>query len=94
MADAFQVVPVPGKGLGCVAYRAFATVERLLAERPLLVFGGTLPPLDQQVANLASEEQRAHFYGLAQEESLYGSEKSAAGIAKQMPYPFSTKVDR
>lgn len=91
MADAFQVVPVPGKGLGCVAFRAFATGERLLAERPLLVFGGTLPPLDQQVANLASGEQRAHFYGLAQEESLYGSEKSAPGIAKTNAIPFLHK---
>ena len=87
----FKVVPIEGKGHGCVALRSIRMGERILADRPLVVQGGTAPPLQDALAALTAE-QLEMFWTLTQNESRFGPVKNEGGIFATNAIPFSTRV--
>ena len=85
---AFIVVPIAGKGQGCVASRSFEVGDRVFAEAPILEQGPASNSeaywdevagrLDGAVA-LLSASDRALFLDLSQNEA-FGATKTAAGV--------------
>ena len=83
---AFEVVPIPGKGHGCRARRDIAQGERIFAERPLVEQGPGKPTL-QAAVDALSPVDRGRFFALTQNESKYGTKKSARGIFMTNAHP-------
>ena len=84
---AFSVVPIPGKGFGCIATRDIEQGERILAEAPMIVQGAGMPPLAEVVGALSSHE-RQRFFDLAQNSTRFGDVKTPAGIVATNGIPF------
>ena len=92
----FQVVSIPGRGLGCCATRDIAQGERLLVESPLTVQGGNCPSLERTVATLPLRD-RERFFSLSQNEAIAPGKfwstqqpgaKTPEGIAATNGIPF------
>ena len=75
----FDVMPIAGKGMGCIATRYIAKGERILAERPTVEQSPGKPSLKEQI-NTLSPAQHAAFFELSQNEANWGREKSMQGI--------------
>lgn len=76
----FDIVPIAGKGMGCIATRSISKGERILAERPTVEQSpGISAPLKEQI-NMLSPAHHAAFFQLSQNEAKWGSEKSMQGI--------------
>ena len=76
----FQIVPLTGKGLGCVATRDIALGERLLEEAPAILSGVASPPLSESFANDLRPSEREAYYALSQNTARFGEQKSVEGI--------------
>ena len=92
LPDAFEVRSIDGKGFGCIAIRDIVLGERLLAEPPLTIEGDGLPSIEESVASL-SDAERNLFFGLAQDEQLFGAgtSKDIEGIIGTNGIPFTAK---
>jgi len=86
---AFAVVPIKGKGMGCVALRAISVGERILTDFPLVLLkeGMKEHDLADQIAALSSAD-RTRLFSLSQNELRFGSTLSAAGITATNGIPF------
>lgn len=76
----FDVKPIPGKGLACVANRDISIGERVWAERPLVISGVGAPPLAETFANALRPSEREAYYTLCQNTARFGDQKSVEGI--------------
>ena len=83
----FAIVPIAGKGFGCVALRDIDAGERLYAEEALVVTGVGEPALEESVARLAPKD-RERFFALAQNAERFGERKTAEGIVATNAIPF------
>ena len=98
---AFAVVPVAGKGVGCVATRDIHVGERLLAERPLIAIEhstvarcrGWSGPLEAALCALTSAERQT-FFALSQNSLRFGTEKSMEGVFRTNSMPFRRASDQ
>lgn len=87
VAAAYRVVPIQGKGMGALATRAIGLGERILAEAPLTLQGPGLPALEETVRALPPDK-REQFFELSHAATLYGRQKTVAGIAATNGIPF------
>lgn len=95
LRDAFVVTPIQDKGHGVVAVRDIALGERLLVDAPLTEFEGKWqdsqtsikPPLADALAALGPEGRR-RFFALSQDESRFGTEKTALGVFATNGIPY------
>ena len=83
----FAVVPIPGKGQGCIATRDIAQGTRILLEPPLIVQGAGLPNASEAVSALSAHD-RQRFFDLAQDAPRFGDDKTPAGIVATNGIPF------
>ena len=89
MSDGLAVVPISGKGMGCVARRAYKLGERLLSEAPLIVLtdGMSDDMLDDFAAVLLPDD-RSRLFDLAANPDRFGATKTVRAIMATNGIPY------
>ena len=80
------MLPIDGKGHGCLATRDIEKGERIFAEPPLLKQGPGEPPLNAAIEALSSEG-RKKFFALTQNDLRWGTKPSPRGIFATNAHP-------
>ena len=85
----FAVVPIAGKGKGCIALRQIELGERILTEAPLIMLSeGMAEAALTDAIDALSASDRSRLFDLSVNMERFGPEKTAFGIVTTNGIPF------